>query len=258
MIRILIGLVIALIIAIITYKINALTLGGAATAAFVIFSSYYFGNWFTLAFLIFAYFLVAIIEKIFKTSIQKQTQHINKKVSARDAVQVAANGGAAGVCIVLYGLTNQTVFLIGFMVGIGEALADSIASDIGSLSHKEPINILTFQRMQKGMSGGISLVGTSAAFSVCALFGVIYYFYSFDFIGCLAIVFVSFLGCLIDSILGISVQAKYQCSVCGLKTEKTVHCEKSTGLISGIKIIDNCVVNLLSNIIAVIFALIIV
>ncbi len=256
--KFLIAMLIALLIAAATYKAKALTFGGAATAAGIIFSAYFFGNWFTLAFLIFAYFLVAVIEKIFKKSIEKQTRDINKKANARDAVQVAANGGAAAVCIMLYGLTNQAVFLIGYMVGIGEALADSIASDLGSLSRKNPVNILTFKRMQKGMSGGVSLIGTSAAFFVCFLFGIIYLFYSFDFTGCAAIVFISFFGCVIDSILGVLVQAKYQCTACGCKTEKTLHCNKNTQLVSGIKIIDNCAVNLLSNIVAVVLALIII
>lgn len=257
MIKFLIGFLFAFVIAFFTYKTKSLTLGGATTALIIIFTSYYFGNWFTLTYLVFAYFTVAIIEKTLKARIQKHTESINKKSSARDSVQVAVNGGAAAICIVLYALTNQKAFFICFMVGIGEAIADSIASDIGLLSRKEPVNILTFKKMERGMSGGVSLLGTTAALFACVIFGVIYFFYAFDLKGCIIIVSASFFGCIIDSILGVLVQAKYQCAICGCKTEKTIHCDQSTELISGVRIIDNCIVNLFSNIIAVIFALVI-
>ncbi len=257
MIKFLIGFLVAFIIAFFTYKTKSLTLGGAITALIIIFTSYYFGNWFTLTYLVFAYFAVAIIEKALKSRIQKHTESINKKSSARDSVQVAVNGGAAAICIVAYALTNQKAFFICFMVGIGEAIADSVASDIGILSHKNPVNILTFKRMEKGMSGGISFLGTASALFACILFGMIYFFYDLDLKGCIIIILASFFGCIIDSILGVLVQAKYQCAICGCKTEKTVHCNHSTVLLSGVRIIDNCIVNLFSNIIAVIFALVI-
>ena len=35
-----------------------------------------------------------------------------------------------------------------------------------------------------------------------------------------------FIGNLIDTLLGAFVQAGYQCSNCGLKTEKTIHCDE--------------------------------
>jgi len=49
---------------------------------------------------------------------------------------------------------------------------------------------------------------------------------------------------LVDSILGATVQAQYQCPVCGKTTEKQQHCQASrTILKSGLRFVDNDVVN---------------
>ena len=112
--------------------------------------------------------------------------------------------------------------------------------------------------MEKGLSGGVSLIGTLSALSASLFFAALYYLYSFDFKGSAVIILSSFIGCVIDSIMGVLLQAKYECGVCGRKTEKTVHCNGETRLIGGVKFIDNCMVNLLSNIISVILAIVLI
>ena len=59
------------------------------------------------------------------------------------------------------------------------------------------------------------------------------------------------IGSLIDSFIGASVQANFQCSNCKHITEKRVHCSLSSLHISGIYFIDNDMVNLLNTFSAV-------
>jgi uncharacterized membrane protein len=55
-----------------------------------------------------------------------------------------------------------------------------------------------------------------------------------------------FAGCIIDSLLGATIQAKYCCEICGKITEKKIHHERSTKLVTGLKYINNDTVNFIS------------
>ena len=55
------------------------------------------------------------------------------------------------------------------------------------------------------------------------------------------------LGSLIDSLIGGSIQANFQCSKCNNLTEKRKHCNSTTLHISGIYYIDNDMVNFLNT-----------
>ncbi len=57
------------------------------------------------------------------------------------------------------------IWLMGFIVCIASANSDTWASEIGSLSKKNPIYIRTFKRIERGTSGAISLLGSIAALS---------------------------------------------------------------------------------------------
>ena len=55
------------------------------------------------------------------------------------------------------------------------------------------------------------------------------------------------LGSLIDSLIGGSIQANFQCSKCDSLTEKRRHCNSTTLHISGVYFIDNDMVNFLNT-----------
>ena len=50
-----------------------------------------------------------------------------------------------------------------------------------------------------------------------------------------------------DSIFGSTIQVKYKCNVCSIITEKEEHCDNETTVVSGLKFINNDVVNCLSG-----------
>jgi uncharacterized membrane protein len=55
-----------------------------------------------------------------------------------------------------------------------EALADSVASDVGVLSKKDPISLCRFRPVPRGLSGGVSLLGTAASFAATVFCAAIY------------------------------------------------------------------------------------
>ena len=251
--KFLIGVFMAAAIGLFTYRKQTLTFSASCLAFVIVFLSYFFGGWYEFGMLVFSYGVVAIIDIFLDKKIKKITVQINKKSGARDFVQVLANGLPALISVVLYYITKEQLFAVMYTVAISEALADSIASDIGVLSKSHPIDICTFKPITKGMSGGISLLGTSASLLACLLCGGISFTHFHSMKISFVIVVGAFFGCLVDSILGSRIQAKYRCPVCNKITEKTIHCEQKTLLVSGVKFIDNCVVNLISNTVSVLF-----
>lgn len=230
-----------------TVKVRALTVAAAAEAFVIILCSCLFGGWFGLVFLLAAYFTIAAVDHILGERTKSVFARVNKKSGPRDFMQVAANGLPATVSVVLYALTDQRAFLVGFAVALTEALADSIASDVGVLSKREPVSICRFRRIPKGLSGGISLLGTLSSVAATVLCALLYFLFFRNVEESLMVLACGNLGCLIDSVVGDLLQEKFICTQCGCLTEKRQHCGRATRHISGIPHLDNCLVNLVSN-----------
>lgn len=247
----LISAAIALPIAVLTIKKEMLKVPAAAVAVIMIITIGVCGGIWAVMMLLFSYLSLAVLDKIFSYGIVKATNDINKKTGARDAVQVLVNGIAACICVVVYFFSGEKIWLAAYVCGIAEAYADSLSSDIGVLSKKKPVDIITRKEVPSGMSGGVTPLGTSVGFLgslVAGALGILCFGADWKLLAsCVA---ASFLGCVIDSIMGSLVQAKFRCTVCGKLTEKTEHCSEKTEHIGGVKALDNCIVNLLSNVIA--------
>jgi uncharacterized membrane protein len=111
------------------------------------------------------------------------------------------------------------------------------------------------KRIKRGLSGGVSLLGTLSALAGCILMCLIsYLFFGFSLKITISVLIIPMLGILIDSILGSLVQAKYKCTVCGKNTEKTIHCKQKTVHVGGLRLINNDAVNIISNFITAILA----
>ena len=146
----------AAIIAAGAYLLHALTLSGAVASFFIIAVSLYFGSFSCFTVLVSSFCVIAVIGKLTKKRSAAITAGMHEKEGARDAVQVLVNGAPAALSAILFSLTGETGFLFAYFVAVGESLADSLASDIGVLSKSEPRDILTFRKVTRGTSGGIS------------------------------------------------------------------------------------------------------
>lgn len=150
----------------------------------------------------------------------------------RTVIQVLANGGAALVFTALSGLTGQAAWLAGALGAIAAANADTWATEVGRRFGGRPRSIVTFQPLASGTSGGITAVGTLAAVAGAALIGaaaalgvrlnLIDAGATAPAAGAL-IATAGFVGALLDSVLGATVQVMYRCPICGALTEQPVH-----------------------------------
>ncbi len=193
--------------------------------------------------------ILIIIEKTIARKTAVVTDLINKESGIRNEIQLAANCLPAVILIIMYGISNNNIFIVAFFAAVAEVVGDSVASDVGVLSKKDPIDICSLKRIPRGLSGGISLLGTGAAVLICIYSGCIYMFlYQGNIYFAITIAFASMSGVVLDSILGSTVQARYKCVICNKYTEKNIHCEEVTALTKGIAFIDNSKVNLACNI----------
>ncbi len=180
----------------------------------------------------------------------------NKKVGnrhsdgARSIRQVLANGAPAVLLLILFGIFGLRGLLVGYFAALAEFLADTMASDVGTLSRREPFDLCRMKRIPRGRSGGVSLLGTLSALLASLFAAALSLGAGLTLPEAAAVFAAAFLGVLADSVLGSLLQAKYRCAVCGAYTEKPRHCKERATKTGGIGVLTNSGVNLLCSLLA--------
>ena len=105
------------------------------------------------------------------------SNYSKKKHEKRNVFNVVGNSLPALVSIILIVIfpENAVAFELAFFAAISAALADTLSSEIGYHSKKDPIMITTLKKVQRGTDGGITLLGETAAFGALVI-ALIYYF----------------------------------------------------------------------------------
>lgn len=246
------SITLAILIFAIVFFSKAIDYAGSMLSMVIVFLFSYFGGKYGITYLLTTYFTIFGIS-VFK----KRIKNHERKSHPRTFIQILINGGLGTIFVVLYGMTRNTRYLLVCVVAIGGCFIDSVSSDIGVISSQEPIDIIGLKPIEKGLSGGVSILGTCSAIigSLCImLFSTVLLKTSLTvsiIIGCLC-----FLQTLLDSIMGSLVQAKYMCVLCGKPNEKAVCCGIPSKHISGVRWINNNVVNAVTSIIIVAMAMV--
>ena len=184
------------------------------------------------------------------------TVHLDQRRGRqRDAVQVMANGGVAALLALASSLApeqSRSLLLAGFGGAVATATADTWATEIGSRSRTPPRSIVTLQPTAPGASGGITMTGlTASAIGAALIAGMA----SASFVTnsrhastrAIPIALGGFIGALVDSILGATIQEVRVCEACAVETEHRVHyCGAATRSTRGTPWCDNDMVNVLA------------
>ena len=177
--------------------------------------------------------------------------------ASRRAKQIVAVGLFAVIALGVYRYTDISLFRYLFYLSLAEQFADSMASDIGSLTKRKNVNIVTFKPCEKGISGGVSLLGTISAVAGSFLLLLVPLALEevslkiYLWVGALA-----FVGTVVDSLVGALFQSLYRCTECGASIEHSVHCGKPASLIKGLKIVDNTTVNYIAGFFTCVFGIV--
>ena len=247
--QLLLGFILAIIIAFLAYKARSLNKSGALAAAFTGTVIFGIGGW-QWAILLLTFFITSsLLSRAFK----KRKQGLDEKFSKgheRDAGQVFGNGGIATLFAALhFFFPNEIWPWLGFAAALAAVNADTWATELGVLNPHPPRMITNLKKVvEKGTSGGISLIGTLASLTGSALIGILaasLYPTPAPVSIFIIVTLAGLAGSLFDSLLGGTVQAMYYCPTDKKETEKhPLHtCGTQTVHIRGWKWLDNDLVN---------------
>jgi uncharacterized protein (TIGR00297 family) len=256
-----VGCLIAVVIAYAAFRAKSLNRSGAMAAVVVGTVIFGIGGWQWAVLLLTFFVTSSALTRAFK----KRKSDLSEKFSKggqRDAGQVLGNGGLATL---FAGLTffypDDPRLWLGFAAALAASNADTWATELGVLNPHPPRLITHPTRVvEKGSSGGISLVGTLAALTGAGLIGLLAGLLNPGGISWLTMLIVTvagLLGSLFDSLLGATVQAIYRCPACNKETEQYPNhsCGTMTTQIRGWKWLDNDWVNFGCGFFAVMVAL---
>lgn len=167
------------------------------------------------------------------------TQFAERRAPSRTGRQVLANGGVALVAALLGSWPAAAG-------AIAAAAADTWATEIGAFSPLPPRLVTTGRRVPRGTSGGITALGTLGAAAGAVTIGWLTEVLAPRGIapGFLVVATAGVLGMFADSLLGATLQGKYECPACDARFERgTTVCHEPVRLTNGWRWLDNDGVN---------------
>lgn len=249
------GFGLAALISLAAYAARSLSLSGAIAATLLGTAVFGLGGLAWAVLLVGFFASSSVLSRMFK----QRKAGVNEKYSKgsrRDAGQVLANGGFAGLLAVAQAFFPGTDLWWAAAAGTLAAVnADTWATELGILSPVDPRSITTGKTVEKGTSGGISLTGTLAALGGAAAIGLLAVLVWPEYAGGASltaaplrlggIALAGLAASMVDSWLGATVQAIYICPTCAKETERhPLHvCGTPTRQIRGWSWLDNDLVN---------------
>jgi uncharacterized protein (TIGR00297 family) len=255
-----IGFLLAVVIAWFARRYGALSDSGALAAAIVGGVVFGFGGLAWASVLLTFFLSSTVLSRLFAGR-KRQLSEKFAKDSRRDAGQVLANGGV-GMLLVLahHFLGGSSWVWVAFAGAFAAVNADTWGTELGVLSRSKPCLITSWKPVERGTSGGISLVGTVASLGGSALIALVASGWGFvagwlPLSGILSLA--GLLGSLFDSWLGASIQGIYYCPACEKETERYPQhlCGEVTRHVRGWRWLNNDWVNFLSSLVGALVAL---
>jgi len=248
-----VGEFLALLVAVASARLKLLSNDGAV-ATFILGSFIFgFGGWqWSLPILLF-FIIGSVASKMFS----KQKVNYNllyEKSHQRDSAQVFANGGLPLLMLVCSILLPNYHWFLAYLGALSAVTADTLATEIGVFSRNNPFSIPTWKRVEKGISGGVSSLGTFTGMASAAVLASLtlpvagsYALFPLRFVVAGAVS--GMIGSFIDSLIGGTIQSQYRCTVCDKITERRKHCgNQETVLVRGYRWINNDVVNFAASV----------
>lgn len=264
------GLLLSGAVALASFRLRLLTVAGGLGAVAVGTLAFAIGGWPLWLLLMWFFGSSNVASKLMALSAVKRNGGApasRKHSGPRTLRQVLANSVPFLACALAYTATGEPWLLLLASGALAASTADTWASEVGVYSRRPPVNILTREPMQRGLSGGVSPLGLAATVvgAVTSAFLAMLLFHAFGYAiptGPDAFFFIiacGVVGSLVDSVLGVVMQAKYRCpndAEGGLV--ETPPCGAQAALVSGYAWVTNDAVNLMSGIAVVLLGLLVV
>jgi uncharacterized protein (TIGR00297 family) len=250
LVEIIIEFSLALGISFAAYKLRMLSLSGMIAAAIVGGIIFAFGGMGASVLLVFFFLSGSLLSRLN----HPLTPSLKRRGDRRNWKQVLCNGGIPAFALLTIALRPdlREEFSLIFLGALATATADTWATEIGTRFGKKFYNIFTFAPTKKGLSGGVSVIGLLASFfgaHIIAHLSQIRFSDSDPLCGLVLvkvlplITIAGFIGALLDSIMGATLQAKYKLpddSITEIRSEGAI-------LHSGFSFIGNNATNLIAT-----------
>lgn len=199
------GLLLGVMAGWLTYQKSWLSFSGAVAAALLGCIFWWLGGLWLSVGLLFFFVSGTALGKL------PRSNHSDAKMDQpRDWVQVLANGGIAAVLLLLHAATGHSSLLWAAWISLAVSNADTWSSEIGQWAGGKVVDILRWQPLTAGVSGGVSWQGTlGGAFGAFAIAALAYAGTNGTIAQTSLVANCGFTGMLLDSVLGSLAQAKY-------------------------------------------------
>ncbi len=244
----LLALLLSIALAAVAYQAKALSRSGALAATLIGALTLGLGGIPPAILLLFFFFSSSALSRLGRRR-KGSLRTISAKGGRRDFSQAIANGGLASLLAVGFGLDPGGAWLAAMAGALAAATADTWATEWGVLSKAAPRMITTGRLVSPGQSGAVTSRGLAAAVGGSGMMAITAALFDGRIATLLGVWLGGFLGSLVDSFLGASVQAVYRCQTCELLTEQTPRhdCGTRTERARGWAWINNDVVNFLAT-----------
>ncbi|MEP0971137.1 MAG: DUF92 domain-containing protein [Balneola sp.] len=193
----------AVIFSISAFLLSWLTYDGAISAGIFGTISFGFGDW-QIALIVLFFFISASL--VSKDSIATEDSHSVK--FRRNGRQVWSNGFWLCLWVMIWFISEQTMFLVASVASIATATADTWATELGTKDKDKTYLITDLSKVKAGTDGAISFKGSAAALLGSALIAALFWL-TVDEISVFTLSIITitgFIGCLMDSYLGARFQ----------------------------------------------------
>ncbi len=206
-------------------------------------------SWFAI---VAVFFTLGVVFTLYKYGYKRRLGSAQEKGGARSWPNIIANGGIASAIALLNFIRPSIDLSVLFLGAISTSAADTVATEVGLLSHSKPRLITNLTRtVTPGTSGGVTLLGILGAVFASLVIGSMAFFLGLMSMHLVVVplcVIGGVLGACADSVLGASVQRRGYCVICHKPTEALRHCGESTHISGGVWYIENNAVNLLASV----------
>jgi len=173
-IRLALGLVLSLGIALVACRQRSLTRSGVAGAVLTGTLTLGCGGW-AWGLALIAFFVSSNLFTRWRRERKATLAGTFAKGGRRDLFQALANGGVGTILAVLAAALPRPAWAAAFVGALAAATADTWATEVGVLSPTPPRLITTGKQVPAGTSGGITLQGNLAAAGGALFLGTCFY-----------------------------------------------------------------------------------
>jgi uncharacterized protein (TIGR00297 family) len=235
---------IAVAVALLAVTAGTLTPRGGGAAAAVGTAVFWTAGWAGAAALLLFFLSSSAVSHILPDPAARSGE---AKGGRRDAGQVLANGGTAALAgLIAAGRPTLAVWAV--TASLAAAAADTWATAVGATSPHLPHHIMSGAPMVAGQSGGVTLRGAMAAVLGASIVAAAAAWVAQDLRLLVAATAVGWVGMVVDSAVGATIQGRFTCPACAVDTERTIHrCGTRTTPIGGWPWLTNDGVNAIAT-----------